>query len=343
MRNIILIIIVITLFGCSTKKLINSSSYFTLINKAELQICEKNFKQASRSYTKAFKEIEKPFGKDLFNAALANQLSNNLNERDNILQSIIDNSNELDYVKSEFVGIYLTEKEWQKLISKQKIKYNPKLRNEFNEIFERDQMFRPMYETHDDTINANRKINMERILSLTDSIGFPSQIEFGYTNYLRGQKHDIVLHHTAQKRSRDKTVTDLEPILFKAVQQGRFDPEQAIYYLNFQNDQEKGIFEVYSTWQFIHPLLPDSLNNKVWLTKLDEKQKLIANIKRKEWYANSLEEIAIKSTFLAQNNLPFIFTCVKKSIGNLSDDFDKETALQQYQGLTRNKEEYKTK
>jgi hypothetical protein len=322
---------------------VNSSSYFTLIKKAELLICEKNFKQASKTYTKAFNQIKKPFGKDLFNAALASQLSNNLKERDNRLQSVIDNSNELDYVKSKFVGIYLTEKHWHELISKQKIKYNPTLRNEFNEIYERDQNFRPMYETHDDTINANRKINMERILSLTDSIGFPSQIELGFTNYLRGQKHDIVLHHTAQRRSRDKTVTDLEPILFEAVQQGRFDPDQAIFYLNFQNDLEKGIFEVYSTWQYKHPLLPDSLNNKIWLTKLDEKQKLMANIKRKEWYANSLEEIAVKSIFLTKNNLPFIFTCVHKSIGNLSEDFDKETALEQYKRATSHMEEYKEK
>ena len=321
----------------------SSLNYYTLIKKAELLICEGNFKQASESYTKAFNEIEKPFGKDLFNAALTSQLSNSLKERDDRLQSIIDNSNDLDNVKSKFVGTYLTEKEWQDLIEKQKIKYNPNLREEFKKIHDRDQSFRPMYDTHDDTINTNRKINMERILSLTDSIGFPSHIELGYTNYLRGQKHDIVLHHTTQRRSYDKTVTDLEPILYKAVQEGRFDPDQAIFYLNFQNDQEKGPFEVYSTWQYKHPLLPDSLNNKIWLTKLDEKQKLEANIRREEWNANSLEEIAIKSTFLAKSNLPFIFTCVRKSIGNLRDDFDKETALQQYKGFTSRMEEYREK
>ncbi len=223
------------------------------------------------------------------------------------------------------------------------MEYNPNLRKEFKTIHERDQLFRPMYETHDDTINANRKINMERILNLNDSIGFPSHFELGYTNYLRGQKHDIVLHHTAQRRSYDKTVIDLEPILYKAVQEGRFDPDQAIFYLNFQNDIEKGPFEVYSTWQYRHPLLPDSLNNKVWVTKLDAKQKLEANIKRKEWNANSIEEIAIKSTFLAKSNLPFIFTCVRNSIRNLSDEFDKETALKQYKIGTSFLKEYKIK
>jgi hypothetical protein len=167
-------------------------------------------------------------------------------------------------------------------------------------------------------------------LELTDSDGFPSQVELGYSNYLRNQPHDIVLHHTAQRRSYDKTVTDLEPILKSAVKNGRFDPELAIYYLNFQNDQEKGKFEVYSSWQYKHPLLPDSLNNKVWFSQLDEEQTRKANELRKQWYANSLSDITKKTEFLNKSELPFVFSSVKKSIANLKDDFDKETALEQY-------------
>jgi len=195
-------------------------------------------------------------------------------------------------------------------------------------------MFRPMYDTHDDTINANRKINLKRILELADSNGFPSQVELGYSDYLRSQPHDIVLHHTAQRRSYDKTVVDLEPILKTAVQNGRFDPEQAIFYLNYQDDKEKGRFEVYSSWQYKHPLLPDSLNNKVWFPKLDEQQLTIVNDKRKEWYANSITDIITKANFLNKSGLPFIFTSVRKSIGNLHNDFDKTTALEQYELFT---------
>jgi len=343
MKNTILIIIVIASIGCPKSNKNTISNYFDLIKKSELLVCEGKFKEATKFYKQSFKQIEKPFGKDLFNAALANQLSNQYEERNRCLQSIINNSDDLEFVKTNFVGAYISELDWQTLISKKETLYNPNLREEFKEIHAKDQMFRPMYETHDDTINSARKLNIARILSLTDSIGFPSQIELGYTNYLRGQKHDIVLHHTAQRRSYDKTVLDLEPILFEAIQNGRFDPDQAIFYLNFQNDQEKGRFEVYSTWQFKHPLLPDSLNNNVWLMKLDENQKIEANNIRKKWNANSLEEIAIKSTFLAKSNLPFIFTCVHKSIANLADDFDQEKALSQYKGMTRSMEKYKIK
>jgi len=334
MRYKLYLLLFTIFFGCSETKEISSKEYFEHINKAELAICNEDFQKSLSEYEIAFGLIEKPFGKDIFNSALSSQLIKNYEKRDNFLQQIIDNSNELDFVKSVFVVKYMTEQEWKNLISKKELKYDKGLRIEFNEIHNRDQLFRPMYETHDDTINSNRKINLKRILEFADSKGFPSQVELGYSNYLRNQPHDIVLHHTAQRRRYDKTVIDLEPILKTAVKNGRFDPEQAIFYLNFQDDQEKGKFEVYSSWQYKHPLLPDSLNNKVWFPKLNEEQLYKVDEKRKEWYANSISDIKIKANFLNKSDLPFIFSSVKKSIGNMPDDFDKEKALEQYSGFT---------
>ena len=335
MKNTFYILLLVTILSCSKTKEYNSAEYFEHINNAELAICDENFEKAISDYEVAFNEIEKPFGKDVFNSALLSQLINDFEKRDNYLQQIINNSNELEFVKSVFVSKYMTESEWNKLVSKRKIKYDQTLRTEFNEIHARDQLFRPMYETHDDTINSIRQKNLKRILEFTNSDGFPSQVELGYDNYLRKQPHDIVLHHTAQRRSYDKTVIDLEPILKSAVKSGRFDPEQAIFYLNFQNDIEQGPFEVYSCWQYKHPLLPDSLNNKVWFPKFDKEQISRINKKRNEWYADSISDMITKNEFLNKSGLPFIFTSVKKSIANFPDDFDKETALKQYNGITR--------
>ena len=322
------------LFGCSKIEKYNSEEYFEHINNAELAICNENFEKSLSEYAIAFSKIEKPLGKDVFNAALSSELIEDYKKRDHFLQKIINNSDELDFVKSIFVNRSMSEQEWKHLISKRVLDYNSEMRKEFNEIHARDQLFRPMYETYDDTINANRKLNLKRILELNDSGGFPSQMELGYGNYLRSQPHDIVLHHTAQRRSYDKSVTDLEPILKLAVKNGRFDPERAIFYLSLQNDVEKGNFEVYSSWQYKHPLLPDSLNSKVWFSKLEKTQESKANEIRKEWYANSLADIVTKASFLHNSGLPFIFSSVKKSIGNMSEDFDKETALEQYKAMT---------
>ena len=161
--------------------------YHVLTNKAEIAICDGDFDSASKNYALAFREIKKPFGDDVYNAALSNHLANNLDERNLNLQLLVNNSDDLSLLKSIFVNTYIDETLWNSFIEKRMTDYDSRLRNEFKAIYERDQMFRPMYDTHGDTIQANRIINMNRILSITDSLGFPSQIELGFKKSLRGQ------------------------------------------------------------------------------------------------------------------------------------------------------------
>jgi hypothetical protein len=340
MKKVIIVIFIIFQVACENRPKPNISEYHEITNRAELLICSENYEQASNEYNQAFEKIVKPFGHDVFNAALVSQLANKHDARNAYLQLLINNSDGLGKIKSTFVDAYITEEVWDQLIADRKVEYDLDLRSEFKEIQERDQLFRPMYETHDDTINANRIINMNRILELTELRGFPSQIELGFTESLWGQNHDIVLHHTTQRRSRDKEIMDLEPVLFEAVNKGRFDPERAIFFLNMQNDLDKRNFETYSTWQHVHPLLPDSLNNKIWLPNLNKEQEILANEIRMLWKADKLEDIAAKSNFKAKNNLPFIFTSVRKSIGNMSDEYDLQKALEQYKMATSWMKEY---
>ena len=319
------------------------TKYHILTNKAEIAICDGDFDRASKNYSLAFREIKKPFGSDVYNAALSNQLSNNLDERNLNLQLLINNSDDLSLLKSIFVNTYIDENLWNSFIEKRTTEYDSRLRNEFKSIWERDQLFRPMYDTHDDTIQANRIINMNRILSITDSLGFPSQIELGFRKSLRGQNHDVVLVHTSQRRGSDKNIIDLEPILCKAVNEGRFDPEQAISYLHFQNDKDKRDFEVYSTWQYKHHLQPDSLNNKIWLVNLNKEKYERANEIRKKWNADQLDDIATKSDFMSKSNIPFIFTSVMTFVENMPTDLTLEEALEQYKMTTSDKKPFKEK
>jgi hypothetical protein len=341
MKQTIIILLSFFILNCSNSQEIKISQYHKLINEAELFICSKNYQKAVQIYAQAFKQIDKPFGKDVFNAALSCAIIKDQSTLITYLKKIVNNLDDLSFVESVFVDKYLSLASWNAILKQKSIAYNPTLRQEFVEILERDQQFRPMYETHDDTINANRKINLKRILEITDKKGFPSHQELGYTKYLKRQNHDIVLHHTAQRRSGDKTVMDLEPLLKEAVNKGRFDPERAIFYLNFQNDLEKGIFEVYSSWQYMHPLLPDSLNKKVWFPNLNEIQLKKANAKRKEWHANNINDIALKVIFLTNHDLPFLFSAVSKTEAHLSDEYDKETVLEQYLSITKNMTEFK--
>ncbi len=341
MKKGILQFLVLFQLACTNDPTYNITLYHNLTNEEELLICNADYLNAIENYKQAFDKIQKPFGHDIFNAALASQMSNQKIERDGFIRILLNNSDDLDKIKSTFVGPYITDRDWNELIKARTIKYNPELRIEFKEIQERDQLFRPMYETHDDTINANRIINMNRILELTEINGFPSHFELGFTESMWGQNHDIVLHHTTQRRSTNKNIIDLKPILFEAVSKGRFDPEKAIFYLNMQNDTDKQNYETYSTQQYLHPQLPDSLTNKIWLPNLTKEEESYANQIRTMWNADLLKDIAIKSSFKAQSELPFIFTSVRKSTNHLSDEFDSQKALDQYKLATSMKKEFK--
>lgn len=339
MKRSFLLIISLIILACSETEdaatAFDIPTYFELVNTAELQICAENYQQAVAVYDKAFQNIDKPFGKDVFNAALAGALAEDRERMFNYLQRMVNNVEELNFVRSIFSGPYVTKPEWEQLLANREIAYDPELRQKYAAIFEKDQLFRPLYNTHRETIEANREENMHEILAQTALTGFPSHQELGYTERLRGQDHYIVLHHTAQRRSRDKTIMDLEPLLKEAVSQGRFEPESAILYLHFQNDSDKGPFELFSTWQYKHPLLPDSLNNKLWIRRQTSETLAEVDRVRSEWFASTSAAVAQKAAFLERNRAPFMFSSMHRSVGNLAEDMDRETALEQYRAFTR--------
>ncbi|MEM6261824.1 MAG: hypothetical protein AAGI38_04905 [Bacteroidota bacterium] len=309
--------------------------YHQIINEAELLICEEAYTDALTAYGKAFSLIELSFGEDLHNAALVANLAGNTAVRDQYLQQLIDYAKYTDQLKAKYVPQVISSEEWGNLIAQRQIRYDDKLLQVAEALNEKDQMFRPDYEHYDDTINAIRKVNLAYIYELIEeNSGLPSHPELGFGQQLSMQPHFIVLHHTAQRRSGDKSVTDLEPLLWEAVNAGRFDPELAIRYLNYQQDREKGAFEVYPIWQYRHPSLPDSLNEQIWTQKLSEAQISAANQIRANWMANSLEEISVKSAFLSRSKWPFIFTSVQKSVMKMASDMDAASALMMYEAIT---------
>ncbi len=326
----LLILITAVITGCEHKRQIDVQKYQELVDVAELAICEEDYRTALDNYGLAFRQIERPFGKDVYNAALAAHAADYRAERDEYLQKLINGSDDLGYIKSTFLSNFMSVQEWDILESKRKREYDIDFRAEMIEIRDRDQLFRPDYENYDDTINALRILNLNRILEITEAQRFPAQMEMGYSENLRTQPHHIVLHHTAQRRSYDKSVMDLEPIIRVAVKKGRLDPELGIEYLKFQDDPEYGRLETYSTWQYSHPLLPDSMSYAIWVPKLSSSDLEEINEIRRERYADSIEDIQTKAKFLENTDWPFLFTSVKKSVAELSEDLTAEEAVEQY-------------
>ena len=320
----------ITFFGCKHERQDDVEKYHQLVNDAELAICEGEYRVALDNYGIAFRKIKRPFGKDLYNAALAAQASEFRAERDQYLQQLIDGSEDIAILKAIFLSNFMTVQEWKILEGNRVRAFNESLREEMEQMKARDQQFRPDYDNYDDTINAIRSANLKGLLQISETEGFPSQIEIGYSENLRAQPHHLVLHHTAQRRSYDKSISDLEPTLRQAVTEGRLDPELAIRYLKYQDDQEKGKFEVYATWQYRHTLLPDSMSSSLWVPAFSRADLTEINELRSDWYANSIQDIQTKARYMEETSWPFIFTSVQKSVAELAEESTPEEAVEQY-------------
>lgn len=329
--NYLTLLFIVALFvGCQHKRQIDVEKYQNLVDVAELAICEGDHRAALDNYGLAFRQIERPFGKDVYNAALVAHAADYRAERDEYLQQLINGSEDLAFIKVNFLSNFMSAQEWGILESKREYEYDADFRAEISKIHDRDQLFRPDHQNYDDTINAIREENLDRLLELVEEQQLPAQKELGYAQNLRTHPHHIVLLHTAQRRSYDKSITDLEPIIRKAVKQGRLDPELAIRYMKLQDDKEKGRFETYATWQYTHPLLPDSMNYAIWIPKLSDSEKAEINEMRAEWYADSIEDIQKKMAFSESSDWPYLFTSVNKSVVNLPEDLTAEEAIEQY-------------
>ena len=325
-----LLLLLVAVTGCHHQRQEAIHHYHNLVNKAELAICEEDFRAALDNYGLAFRKIDRPFASDLYNASLAAQASAYWAERDQYLQQLIDGSKDIALIKATFLASFMTAQEWEILESHRVLHFDEELRTEMEEIANRDRLFRADYDNHDDTINTIRIKNLERLLELESQMGFPSHKEIGFSENQRRQPHHIVLHHTAQRRSYDKGVMDLEPMLRKAVSEGRLDPELAILYMKLQDDQDKGRYENYSTWQYRHPLLPDSMSSTIWAPNLESTERDEINSIRREWYADSIEDIETKVNYKENSSWPFLFTSISKSKANLLQDLTAEEAVEQY-------------
>ncbi len=333
MKYFYICIILLTALSCNQSTEINIPQYYELVKDAEMKIVSEEFKEAVNLYQKAFPLIKKPFGKDVFNAALSSQLANMHEERDKYLQIIINNSENAEKTKSVFVGSYLNEKEWNSLIEQKVIDYDPVKRTEFEGILKKDQLHRPHYDEFDSIIEVNEKSNMQQIISYSEAYGFPSQIKLGYPEDLVSQGHHIVLLHVARRRAEDKSVMNLKNMMKSALDAGRLDPEVALTYLYYQKDESDSakFLPLSQYWVFKHDGLSDSINSIVRRDSGNPAEVKAHNEFREKWYATTLNERKEKFHFKKNTGLPFIFSSITQNMNTIDfsvlipeDEIDEE-------------------
>lgn len=334
--------LLLSLSSCNQPQEINIPRYYELVKDAEMQIVNEEYKEAINLYQNAFPLIEKPFGKDVFNAALASQLANLYDERDQYLQIIINNSENAEKTKSVFVGTFLTQEQWDNLLNKKVPAYDSVQRAEFAGIMKKDQLYRPHYDEFDEIIKENEKSNLQQILSFTEQYGFPSQIELGYREDLNGQDHNIVLIHVTRRRAKDKSIMNLKNLMRNAVDAGRMDPEAAVAYIYYQKDDSDSsdYMHLSQYWVYTHDALPDSLKTKIMRDPGIPKEVKAHNELREKWYATTLTERKEKLHFLKKTKLPFIFSSVNRNMNTIDFTFliPEDELLDKYESMTKGME-----
>ena len=117
MRYSILCLLLILGLGCDREVGYDIPRYFSLVHQAEGAICLMSYPDAADQYRKAFTFIDKPFGKDVYNAALANHLAGQTVVRNKYVQVIINNTPEMESGRTKFVPAFISEEEWSDLLS----------------------------------------------------------------------------------------------------------------------------------------------------------------------------------------------------------------------------------
>lgn len=225
--------------------------YQETINKAELNIVNNNKLQALNTYYSLLTTNDGNFAKDIYNSLILAKELNRLDTLFKLLDLVKVKNFENDYLNGlpEFSDLHNSIK-WQQFIktNNQVIYVDTALRSKINALEVRDQLFRKKegsYEIYGDTIKKIDSINMVYLQSLISNGGLPEEKEIGAKDFFGNQGYDIVLHHHAQNRSKNKKLLNLTPILVNQVLGGRIEPNKCANWLEYQNGEfTAGVFDV---------------------------------------------------------------------------------------------------
>ncbi|MFK7947580.1 MAG: hypothetical protein AB8G11_08325 [Saprospiraceae bacterium] len=223
MKKLVIILFLSLIYSliCKGQK---TNKYFESIYKAELSICDNNYKKASKHYKNAFKAHSSPFNKDYQNALLCNCMIKNkkmvtyyfslLRNRD------VNIDGQVESKCRKTIGVSY----WSNLYDIPIIySIDTTYKRELKEILKKDQAIRKYsirknptnhYDYNSDTIRYVDSLNLLKLKQLIDEKGFPSEAKVGnnFGFYLS------VLHNQQWERN------DLDSIIYKNVLFGNFSP-----------------------------------------------------------------------------------------------------------------------
>lgn len=233
------------LFGQSSTNLPgNILQYYKFIEKAEENILRNNKKQASKYYKKAFVSFEKPFSSDIYNSLIVN------------LDIDDEQSTVSDYLRLKCLNYKSPSLENNEVLqkfyirNKKKIenyscsnKINFNLKRKLDSLFLIDQNIRKtlsFFKDREKTIYKSDSVNAKELYNLLEKHGFIGEYEVGAQNgsdYIFLNYLIIILH---QQQLSERKAVDFEPILNKALIEGKLKNKNFIDILGGMNSQKTG-------------------------------------------------------------------------------------------------------
>lgn len=209
-----------------------------MINIAELAVVKEDFNSAFQSYNQAFKYTDEPKVIDLMNSLKCACLSKGEIDYNLVKQLLSKGLSDSDIVNGVIVkGCLKINKRDHEV----KVIYDSLYRKEINDLGEKDQYFRlktGSYKKYRKEIDSVDALNINRLLHLISTKGFPSETRIGVENIGGYQGWEIVLWHYQQQRSIKKNnKQDLfSDVLYDALRNGEITPLEFSIFIELQND-----------------------------------------------------------------------------------------------------------
>lgn len=236
MKRLVLSII---LFSYSILAIAQNKEYYELTNDAELAIIREDYAIALNKYRKAFLISTEHKTIDIVNAIKCSCLLKKY-DLSSLLQKLFQKGLTIENLRKD----KLLKSQLKKIENKKqnrKTKIDSTYRKQIIALDINDQKLRKKsncYVRFRDKIDSIDKENIENLLTLIETKGFPSEDISGVQNIGGYQGWEIVVLHYNQKRSIDKTLPDLfSKILFNALQQNKITPIKYANLIEVQNDK----------------------------------------------------------------------------------------------------------
>ena len=164
----------------------NVKAYYDAVNAAEFCILEGKFPCASENYRKAFRNLDQPFARHLFNAALVEARLGTYQLIASLFTQLMERGVPYSSLRwrPEFAGYFSSSYgiAFEVSAGNIQVKTDPEYQETLRQLHETDQQFRGAAKNSpaiDDSIRSNARVVINTLLALIRDKGFPTEQQVG--------------------------------------------------------------------------------------------------------------------------------------------------------------------